>query len=516
MSKRLYALLTLVILLYACAAPITDLPAPTPIPITPTAANPATPDAGPQPSFLGIDWNSAEPYQLGLIPSQREQFAAIPGATIYHMSWDIADDLQSLTGRSEIRYSNRENVPLSDVRFRLFPNIIGGSATISAASVNGVPVRPGYDLQNSLLILPLADALQPGQQVTIDLSFRVEVPTDSQANYGVLVSTPRVLTLAHAYPMIPVYDQNGWNAQIPSPAGDLTFTDASFYIVRISAPARLTLVASGVEIASETSGAQQTVTYALGPAHDFMLAGLLGYEKVSSSVGDVTINSYTRAGRESESQSALDTAVEAVNIYNRRYAPYPYTELDIVATPTLALGVEYPGLVAIANRLYEGQNDGSGIPLAITRESTVAHEVAHQWFYNLVGNDQLNQPWLDESLAQFATWQYFSDRRGNDWAEGFKQALDDRWSAVDHEKIPVGQPVSAYTGRAYSAIVYGRGAFFFFALRDEVGQDVFDQFLKEYTRRYTWQIASTTGIEQTAEETCHCSLETLFSAWILP
>ena len=213
---------------------------------------------------------------------------------------------------------------------------------------------------------------------------------------------------------------------------------------------------------------------------------------------------------------ALKTAAEALRIFNERYAPYPYTELDMVATPTLAFGIEYPGLVAITNRIYGPDDTYNGTPIEIYLESTVAHETGHQWFYNLVGDDQLNQPWLDESLTQFITWQYYADRYGAGSAEGFKQSLEDRWARVDNAKIPVGQPVAAYDGTQYSAIVYGRGALFFFALRDQMGQDKFDTFLKDYAQKYTWEIATTDRLKSLAEKDCGCDLAPLFKEWITP
>lgn len=206
----------------------------------------------------------------------------------------------------------------------------------------------------------------------------------------------------------------------------------------------------------------------------------------------------------------MDISVESLRIFSQRYAPYPYTELDVVATPTLALGVEYPGLIAIAERLYSPE-----APLYYL-ESVTAHEVGHQWFYNLVGNDQLNQPWLDESLTQYITWQYYADRYGEAGARGFKASLEDRWIGVDNQPIPVGQPVSEYDQKEYSAIVYGRGGLFFFALRDEIGQEAFDVFLKSYTQTYSWEIASAESLRQAAETSCACDLSVLFEEWVYP
>ena len=172
------------------------------------------------------------------------------------------------------------------------------------------------------------------------------------------------------------------------------------------------------------------------------------------------------------------------------YAPYPYTEYDIVATPTYALGIEYPGIIAITDRIYDMDGSLSGTPNNIMMESTVAHEAGHQWFYNLVGNDQLDEPWLDELLTQFVTWQYYADQYGNGGANGFEQSLRGRWARVDSQPIPIGMPVAEYEGASYGAIIYGRGAFFFDALREEMGEKDFDAFMKDYVASNSWGIGT--------------------------
>ena len=149
-------------------------------------------------------------------------------------------------------------------------------------------------------------------------------------------------------------------------------------------------------------------------------------------------------------------------------------------------------------------------------EATIAHEVGHQWFYNLVGNDQLDDPWLDESLTQFATLQYFIDEYGKAGGEGFRQSLESRWDDIGKEEIPVGKPVREYTDSEYSGIVYGRGGLFFEALRDELGQENFDLFMKDYVKDNAWNIATPEKLKAEAEAHCNCDLTPLFKKWIYP
>jgi aminopeptidase N len=118
--------------------------------------------------------------------------------------------------------------------------------------------------------------------------------------------------------------------------------------------------------------------------------------------------------------------------------------LDFVSTPTLALGIEYPGMIAITDWILQPDQD--------YLEGVVAHEVGHQWFYNLVGNDQLDDPWLDESLTQFATLQYFTDAYGQAGNQGFRQDLEGRWYSMIGQKPWF--TCKDYSEAEYSGIIY--------------------------------------------------------------
>jgi aminopeptidase N len=388
--------------------------------------------------------------------------------------------------------------------------------TVSDIQADDQPITPKYGLADSLLILDLPKALEPGQSVVLQMNFAVTVPQTIESNFGMLAYYEEVLTLAHAYPMIAVFDDEGWNAEIPPQYGDITYADASFYIVRVTAPKDLVLVTSGHQVGLDSTGREQTLTVASGPARDFYLAASPHYEEISQTQGEITIHSFAPGESREGAQMALDVASRAIEIFSERYAPYPYTEFDIVSTPTLALGIEYPGVIAIASRIYDVGNEIRGTPASIYMESTVAHEVGHQWFYNLVGDDQLDDPWLDESLAQFITLQYYADEYGIGGEEGFRSSLEGRWQRVQNADIPIGLPVAGYQDIEYGAIVYGRGPLFIVALREEMGREAFDAFIKDYTRTLSWAIATPGTLQSMAEAHCACNLQVIFDEWVYP
>jgi hypothetical protein len=486
--------------------PIVDPPStPTPTPLVST---------DPSPHLFDTAWDDRTLFRPGLIDSEQEVLDRLSGASVYHLDFQISDDLLRLAGREEVYYTNREDGPLNELYFRLFPNTAGGKSTVSAVKVNGQTVESVYEFEDTALRLPLPTALPPGQQVNIQMDFEVEVAQEKAGNYGLFGYFDDVLALDAFYPAIPVYDDEGWNVETPPPNADLTYFDASFYLVRVTAPANLIVVASGIEIDVEHEANNQILTFAAGPARDFYLAASENYTVISKTVGETTVNSYTFAERTDGAELALQRAIEALKSFNARFGPYPYTEFDILSTSIQALGIEYPGVVGIARELYDPEEEIGGVPSQVMLEGTVAHEVAHQWFYNVIGNDQIDEPWLDEALAQYATWLYYVDVYGEANAQGYRRSWEDRWSRVDRADIPIGLPAGAYVDQEYSAIVYGRGPLFIAALAEEMGIESFDKFLQDYYETHKWGISTTDSFRQLAEDHCQCDLSVLFETWV--
>lgn len=505
----------------ATAPAATDTPSPVAAStVEPAATEPPEPASAaadsvdlPASTLFDVDWDDRSLFAAGLVTGQQALLDQRPGASIYHLDVALDDDLTTLSGREEVRYTNSEEIALDRVVFRLFPNLTGGSIVISNLIVNGQPVEPTYDLEDSVMTVPLAEPLQPGEQAVIAMDFDVVVPTDLEtSNYGTFASFDDVLALAHFYPMIAVYDDEGWNVEIAPPEGDVVYADSSYYLARITAPGEQVLVASGATVEESRAGGQQVATLAAGPARDFYLAASDAYQVTSQQVGETTINSYAPRSQRRGSAAAVDIAAAALRSFENHAGPYPYTEMDLVSTATSALGVEYPGIMALTNRIYHGQYQQY-------LEGTVAHEVGHQWFYNVVGDDQLDEPWLDEALTQYITLLYFQDQYGQEGYDGFRASLESRWARVDDEPIPIGLPVAAYSEGGeypgtYGAIVYGRGPLFFETLAQQMGDEAFARFLRDYYQTFAWDVATTEGLRTLAEQHCDCDLGQLFAAWV--
>ena len=229
-------------------------------------------------------------------------------------------------------------------------------------------------------------------------------------------------------------------------------------------------------------------------------------------MGDVTVNSYYLPADEADGRAVLDWAVKAMQVYQKRIGPYPFTELDVVETPTTAGGIEYPGLVVISSELYSDPQQNR------TLEFATVHEVAHQWFYSVVGDDQVNTPWMDESLVQMVALLYEEDANGPEAASFVSQRLFqagyDR-AKQENEDMPIGLPVSAYTDRQYAEIVYSKGPLFFDAVRKQIGDDKFNLFLQTYYSRFKYNIARPEDMLQLLKEIGGPEIQPFYDQWVL-
>ncbi|MDX1613623.1 MAG: M1 family metallopeptidase [Candidatus Promineifilaceae bacterium] len=480
--------------------------------VTSAVAGTTTPP--PAPTLFARRWEDPAPYAAGLIEAEHDALLELPRRNIYHLDLTLAADLRTVTGRQEVRFVNNEDLTLNELFFHLYPNLLGGSLTVTTVTINGQAAAPQLLNERSILAVPLDEPLAPDGSVVVGLDFTVQVPTEGSSNYGVFVLADRVLALAHFYPQVAVHDDEGWNISPPPANADPTYADAAFYLVRVTAPSAQTLVASGVVLERSEQTGQQTVTVAIGPARDFYLASSERYERISKPQGQTTINVFGLPGTESQMVSVSDFASGALRTMSELIGPYPYTEFDVAPTVNLALGVEYPGTVVLNSRLYEPEARFGALPATAYLESTVAHEVVHQWFYNVVGNDQLDEPWLDEALTQYGTWLYFRERYGPGAAENFRQSWVERWDAVNGAAVPIGLPAGRYEGAEYGAIVYGRGPLFFESLAEEMGQQVFVAFLRDYYQQNKWDIATGAELHLLAEAHCACQLDALFADWV--
>jgi hypothetical protein len=511
MKHKKLLLLMICLAMSACQPKATSTsPASSPAPPTPLEG---TPPAGLSSDPFSYAWEDFSVFETGLSQEAQPVLEGLAENPVYHLDLTIASSLDSISGVAAIRYINQEDTPLDQLFLRLYPNITGGEMIIKELSLDGAPIDSSLIAGKSALQIVLPQSLEPGIQTEIVISYDLQLPLEMSGNYGLFGSFNGLLVLQEIYPILSVFDADGWDIDLPSRHGDLIHIDASFYLVRITLPSTLQVVSSGVEIDRNVQGAWQSITIAAGPARDFYLAAAEDFQPTTTSLPGIKITSYTLPSAESYADTSLQITKAAISSYSQRLVNYPYTEFDLISTPMQALGMEYPGMTALNVNMFDPEATISDLPGTYFLEATIAHEVAHQWFYNMVGNDQVDEPWLDEAIVQYLTGIYFLDQYGVRGYSDFRQSWLDRWDRVDRQTTPIGLPAADYDAQAYGAVVYGRGPLFVEALAEEMGEDVFWSFLQSYINELAWKISQPESFMAMAEEFCECDLSELWETW---
>ncbi len=439
--------------------------------------------------------------------------------TVRLTDFERADGL-SLLGQEQILYTNREPVPLPEIYFRLYPNLPGydGEMSVQQVLVAGQAVAFSLEAADTAVRVPLTRPLLPQHSLSLTLQYQAVIPTEVDDGYNIFSYTDGTVALANFYPVIPVYDTDGWSLDVPPVYGDATFLDVSLYQVSLTVPLSMVVVASGSLVGQasclSTNDRQdacptKTLNFSTGPMRDFYLAMRADYQISSEMVDGVMVNSYYPPNMAKGGKLALRYAADGLRLFQQKFGDYPYAEFDVVATPTEAGGVEYPGVVVIAQDLY--RSEGGFF------EHAVAHEVAHQWWYGLVGNNQVHDPWLDEALTNYSALLYWEKVHGTAVAEKIKEDYllsDYQQAKKEGRDRPIAGAVADFSQNDYGTFVYGKGALFFEAMRQEVGDEAFFKIMQTYFTKYKYQTAYPADLLAVIEQVSGKAVEPLYEKWI--
>jgi hypothetical protein len=467
-----------------------------------------TPTSTPE-ILSGTKENDLQLQADGLLPAFVRDLEIQKDLTFYEIEVNVELDPShvqaSIEGTAQITYTHAMDTPLDELVLMLWPNDTQYNAEMVAGPIRINRHLVDFEGESGGVVLriPLIEEIHLGEKLVLSLPFRIESNgsiRDQRKRFGI---TNGVLMAPTFYPLIPRLIDGEWQDEIPPQGGDTTNSDVALYQVTITAPEEMNLIASGVEVDRKLlHDNRQTVVYVTGPMRDFAFA-VGSLEKISDVVNDVTLNAWVLPGHIASGTRLIDAAKMQMAFLHDLVGPYPYTELDILDTPCAFGGIEYPGLIYICS-----VDDGYFV-------DTVVHEVAHQWFYGMIGNDQIHEPWLDEAAATYWQVLYYENAVGDQRASGQLNQYKYWVSDPSIQDVPIGLGIGDYeSSGVYYTTVYYKGALFYDALRDELGDEVFFDFLKTYYGRYRYQFVNSEVFQATVEEVCECDLNDFFDLWV--
>jgi hypothetical protein len=484
----------------------------------PNAASPvATPAAG------GYEWAME-----AIRPELRaDVLAEIPaGISTYRIDAGMVSDLDApyaITGHLELDYANSTGSSIDTLPFRLYangPDDQHDAQEVSEVTVDGAPVTPELSVSNSVLQVPFEEPLAPGEAATVEINFTATLPKDSEDHYGIFGydSDSSTWAMAHWYPLVAGRDPStGWVLDPPSRNGDPIFSDVALYDVTFSAARGWKVVTSGVATGETvTEGDQTSQRYVSGPVRDFTMIADDNFELVTTESHGITVNSWYNPGEDDAGRAVAQFGEQSVVLFDEVLGAYPYREMDLAPVEMQgAAGCEFPSLIYVGGNYYEGPLSGRD---EVALEFTVAHEMVHQWFYGLVGNNQYAHAFIDEGLTNYLSASVYFERTYDE--DTARQVIDefirDQFEdAVRDDRDPVvDRPTDDFpSGYDYVIAAYAKSPLGFEAIRQEIGDEAFFAGLQAYVRSFSFTVAEPDDLLAAFETASGTELDAIWDHW---
>jgi hypothetical protein len=406
--------------------------------------------------------------------------ASLKDAPRYALIVTVDPDTGVVDGRMRARVQRPDD---GTAEFRVLPGLpaLDTGLRIRDVTVNGKATRPAVD--RALLQVPVKRGRSTAVDVRLSFSYRVpeQGPTGgrplSQETIGVLSRTRDVVLLGHWFP---VWLPPGADADPGlSGFGDIGNFAAGAITARVLVPTGYDVVSGGVNIDRSDKGGSTTVTESGVGLRDLALAVGRGLRHATMPAGDVTVRATGEAGLDLDG-SARETA-DDVQALAALYGPYPWAEVDVVAAP-LGPGIggmEWPGMVWVAGT----EEEFLGV-LSLA----LAHELAHEWWHALVGNDSIRAPVVDEPLAQYSMCLATAPRQLGDVE---CVGLGRGGLGGSRRDACADRPTNEFASAdEYGRLVYDQAPGFYFALSDAVGQDATVAALRGVVARHAFGIVT--------------------------
>ena len=425
-----------------------------------------------------------------------------------HYQLSIQPDFSRLNFAGQVKIKGRLNGHSSKVKLH------AKQLQIKTAHINGRRVKAKLDNSHNHLILeggrPLGGLLQIEIEFSGSLSETMRGLYASYFNYRgrrqLLVATQ--MEANHAREVFPCVDE---------PAAKAVFELTLKYPKALSA-------ISNTPIKSSRSNAnlRNTTFEATPKMSTYLLAFVIGNVKClkTKSSSGVAINLYATPANVAYLEFAAEITPKILDFYEDYFGiNYPLAKLDLIAAPDFSAGaMENWGLITYREEVLLVDPANSSVMTRQFVAEVIAHELAHQWFGNLVTMSWWTDLWLNEG---FASWiQYLAvDSLFPEWQIWTQFLIYDYVPALELDSLANTHPVEvsikdpAEIPHIFDAISYSKGACVIRMLTSYMGATAFRKGLNHYLQTYAYGSAATMDLWRALEKNSGKPVVKFMSAW---
>lgn len=430
--------------------------------------------------------------------------------TQYKVKGDLDVNNDILKFEQTVTVSNTGEIPMNELYFHLYANIYQSLTNKGKVEIVSVKDSKGKDVNfqmkddDQLMQIVLSDPIRAGENEELEFEVIVELP-EVYDRYGV---SEEEYLLAFFYPQLAVFDEDGWDLTPMSLDGDGRYSTVSDYSVQITVPNEYGVACSGKLISSQSKEKKTTYIYEANKYRDIVLTISDQYEQREIQSGDVMILGYFhRDESEKVKQGILELAKHTLEYFSEQLIEYPYETLVIASiNAPRNYSMEFTGFINLQQQMVFDDNC----------KQTLIHEIAHQWFYGIVGNNEYQEPWLDEAFAEFMTGICLKELYGNDVSDIYfilmKQIVE--MVPLEGKVENVNGSVKDYSTSDFCNVVYYRGAYFLTELQEAMGEHNFMTALSQYCKTYAYQTATTDQFVNIMKEYSNEDIEAIVNKYI--
>ncbi len=457
-----------------------------------------------------------------------------PNATIstYLLDLTYEHENKCLIGEENLTYVNNYNDPLNELCFHLYANAFREGSKQNVVSLSNYtqayPNGTSYghiEIENVLLndknweyeicgidenILKISfdQPLYPNSTCNVKISFKVFLPNiNHRFGYG-----ENTVNFGNFYPIACVFENGEFMTKPYSSNGDPFYSQMSNYEVTIKYAEQLILASTGEVLSEEKEEGFKKTKILAKNVRDFAMVLSEKFEVLTKQVGNTKVMYYYYSDK--QSQDSLETSCCALQTFTELIGEYPYSTLSVVEANFVHGGMEYPNLVYISDNLpsYEDYTN------------VIVHEIAHQWWYNLVGSNAFNNGWQDEGLTDYTTAMFYEknpsynvdkDKIIHNGIKSYAFFVDIYTSVYKELDTSMTRALDEYnTEPEYVYMAYVKSMLMFDSLRSLIGDKNFFSGLKLYFETYKFKEASPEQMIACFEKASKKELESFFKSWL--
>lgn len=375
---------------------------------------------------------------------------------------------------------------------------------IHEAAVNGTAVKDiKFDTDNQTATFTLAEELAAGTKARLHIKFTGELNDKMAGFYRSSYQDNGETKYLATTQMEPTDCRRAF------PSFDEPALKATFDVALIHDPALVALSNEALYKTEQLDSGKAKTYFKTSPIMStYLVAFVVGdLERTQLQYNDIPVSVLSTPGNKHLHTYSAQVAVDTLGFFEKKFGiPYPLTKLDMVAIHDFSAGaMENFGLITFrtVDLLLDPENTNASVKQRVTE--VVMHELAHQWFGNLVTMDFWDGLWLNEGFATWMSW-YACDALFPEWKVWESYVSDSLQQALSLDALRSSHPVEVPVKRAdeinqiFDAISYSKGSSLLKMISRWLGEDTFIKGVSLYLDRHKWGNTQTSDLWQALGE----------------